>query len=114
MTQKHFFSVSKSCRRRRQIREEDLRIVESDTKEVLIEKFLLLRDAYDELKDDTTRLEFELESLKDAQDDGEEEVSILHCLLIYYINFFFLDEVTESRTSTYQGKIESIRKRERG
>ena len=40
----------------------------------LIEKFLLLRDAYDELKGDTTRLEFEVESLKDAQDDNEEEV----------------------------------------
>ena len=61
-------------RRRRQIREEDLRIVESDTKEVLIEKFLLLRDAYDELKDDNTRLEFEVESLKDYQEEREEEV----------------------------------------
>ena len=75
---KHFLSVSKSYQRRKQIRQEDLKIVETDTKEVLIEKFLLLRDAYDELKDDTTRLEFELESLKDAQDDGEEEVSIQH------------------------------------
>ena len=43
----------------------------------MTEKFLLLRDAYDELKDDTTRLEFEVESLKDAQDDGEEEVIFL-------------------------------------
>ena len=73
---KHFLSVSKSYQRRKQIRQEDLKIVETDTKEVLIEKFLLLRDAYDELKDDTTRLEFELESLKDAQDDGEEEVDL--------------------------------------
>ena len=50
---------------------------EGHSQEVLIEKFLLLRDAYDELKDDTTRLEFEVESLKDAQDDGEEEVIFL-------------------------------------
>ena len=77
---KHFLSVSKSYQRRKQIRQEDLKIVETDTKEVLIEKFLLLRDAYDELKDDTTRLEFELESLKDAQDDGEEEVDLWHYL----------------------------------
>merc|ERR1719367_2341513 len=83
MTQKHFFSVSKSCRRRRQIREEDLKIIESDTKEVLIEKFLLLRDAYDELKDDTTRLEFEVESLKDAQDDGEEEMRLQKAELVH-------------------------------
>jgi len=72
-----YIAVSKSSRRRKEIRQEDLKIIESDTKEVLIEKFLLLRDAYDELKDDTTRLEFEVESLKDAQDDGEEEVIFL-------------------------------------
>lgn len=51
-----------------------MKIVEGDTKEVLVEKFLLLRDAYDELKDDNTRLEFEVDSLKDVQEDREEEV----------------------------------------
>ena len=67
-------SVSKHAKRRRKIRKEDLKIVEGDSKEVLIEKFLLLRDAYDELKDDNTRLEFEVDSLKDDQEDREEEV----------------------------------------
>jgi len=75
--------ISKSSRRRRQIRQEDLKIVESDTKEVLIEKFLLLRDAYDELKDDTTRLEFEVESLKDAQDDNEKEMRLQKAELLH-------------------------------
>jgi len=75
--------ISKSYQRRKQIRQEDLKIVETDTKEVLIEKFLLLRDAYDELKDDTTRLEFELESLKDAQDDGEEEMRLQKAELLH-------------------------------
>jgi len=49
----------------------------------LTEKFLLLRDAYDELKDDTTRLEFEVESLKDAQDDGEEEMRLQKAELLH-------------------------------
>jgi len=75
--------ISKSSRRRKEIRQEDLKIIESDTKEVLIEKFLLLRDAYDELKDDTTRLEFEVESLKDAQDDGEEEMRLQKAELLH-------------------------------
>jgi len=75
--------ISKSSRRKKEIRQEDLKIIESDTKEVLIEKFLLLRDAYDELKDDTTRLEFEVESLKDAQDDGEEEMRLQKAELLH-------------------------------
>ena len=49
--------------------------MEGDTKEILTEKFLLLRDAYDKLKDENTLLEYENESLKDYQDEREEEVS---------------------------------------
>ena len=69
--------VSKHVKRRRKVRQEDLKIVESDTKDVLVEKFLLLRDVYDELKDDSTRLEYEVETLKDDRDDREEEVTKL-------------------------------------
>merc|ERR1711953_1089434 len=65
---------SKTKLRRKKIREEDLRIVEGDSKETLTEKFLLLRDAYDKLKDENTLLEYENESLKDYQDEREEEV----------------------------------------
>ena len=70
-----FFSASKAKLRRKKVREEDLRIVEGDTKEILTEKFLLLRDAYDKLKDENTLLEYENESLKDYQDEREEEVN---------------------------------------
>ena len=49
--------------------------MEGDTKEILTEKFLLLRDAYDKLKDENTLLEYENESLKDYQDEREEEVN---------------------------------------
>merc|ERR1711868_282872 len=41
-------SASKHIRKRRKTRQEDLKIVEGDSKETLIEKFLLLRDAYAE------------------------------------------------------------------
>ena len=74
--------VSKHIRRRRRARQEDLKIVEDDTKEILIEKFLLLRDAYDELKDEKTNLEYEVESLKDDTGDLEEEVDT-HLLIAY-------------------------------
>ena len=67
--------MSKHGRKRARTREEDLKIVEEDSKEVLVEKFLLLRDAYDDLRDDTTRLEFEIETLKDEQEEKEEEVN---------------------------------------
>ena len=50
--------------------------MEGDTKEMLTEKFLLLRDAYDKLKDENTLLEYENESLKDYQDEREEEVKL--------------------------------------
>ena len=70
--------ASKTKLRRKKIREEDLRIVEGDSKETLTEKFLLLRDAYDKLKDDNTLLEYENESLKDYQDEREEEVDTKH------------------------------------
>ena len=73
---KRFLSASKTKLRRNKIREEDLRIVEGDTKEMLTEKFLLLRDAYDKLKDENTLLEYENESLKDYQDEREEEVKL--------------------------------------
>ena len=48
--------------------------MEVDSKEMLTEKFLLLRDAYDKLKDENTLLEYENESLKDYQDERDEEV----------------------------------------
>ena len=67
-------SASKQVRKRRKTRQEDLNIVEGDSKEILIEKFLLLRDAYDELKDEKTTLEYEVESLKDYMGEMEEEV----------------------------------------
>ena len=70
-----FLSASKTKIRRKKIREEDLKIVEGDSKEILIEKFLLLRDAYDKLKDENTLLEYENESLKDYQEEREEEVT---------------------------------------
>ena len=50
--------------------------MEGDSKDVLIEKFLLLRDAYDELKDENTNLEYEVESFKDNMGEMEEEVFI--------------------------------------
>ena len=52
--------------------------MEGDSKEMLTEKFLLLRDAYDKLKDENTLLEYENESLKDYQDEREEEVNTKH------------------------------------
>ena len=64
--------------RRKKIREEDLKIVEGDSKEILIEKFLSLKDSYDILKDENTLLEYENESLKDDQDEKEEEVNTKH------------------------------------
>ena len=64
--------------RRQKIREEDLKIVEGDSKEILIEKFLSLKDSYDILKDENTLLEYENESLKDDQDEKEEEVNTKH------------------------------------
>jgi len=69
-------SASKHIRKRRKTRQEDLNIVEGDSKEILIEKFLLLRDAYDELKDDNTNLEYEVESLKDCMGEIEEEMQL--------------------------------------
>jgi len=69
-------SASKHIRKRRKTRQEDLKIVEGDSKETLIEKFLLLRDAYDELKDEKTNLEYEVESLKDCLGEIEEEMQL--------------------------------------
>ena len=51
-----------------------MKIVEGDTKDVLVEKFILLRDAYDEILDEKTRLEYEVESLKDDHEELENEV----------------------------------------
>lgn len=80
------FSASKHIRKRRKTRQEDLNIVEGDSKEILIEKFLLLRDVYDELKDENTNLEYEVESLKDYMGEIEEEVSIFisNSILSFY------------------------------
>lgn len=69
-------SASKHIRKRRKTRQEDLNIVEGDSKEILIEKFLLLRDVYDELKDESTNLEYEVESLKDYMGEIEEEMQL--------------------------------------
>ena len=65
--------------------------MEGDTKEILTEKFLLLRDAYDKLKDENTLLEYENESLKDYQDEREEEVNnkIKYPLNLHLILLFF-------------------------
>ena len=63
--------------RRNKIREQDLKIVEEDSKEILMEKFMLLRDAYDQLKDEMTKVEYENESLKDCQEEREQEVFFL-------------------------------------
>ena len=73
-----YLSASKTKLRRKKILEEDLKIVEGDSKEMLTEKFLSLRDAYDKLKDENTLLEYENESLKDYQDEREEEVNTKH------------------------------------
>ena len=64
--------------------------MEGDTKEILTEKFLLLRDAYDKLKDENTLLEYENESLKDYQDEREEEVNNkkIHLNLHFILLFF--------------------------
>ena len=42
--------ATNTSRRRRKPREEELNIVEENTKEELREKFILLREAYDDLK----------------------------------------------------------------
>ena len=70
------FLASKQLKRRRKVRQEDLKIVEGDTKDVLVEKFILLRDAYDEILDEKTRLEYEVESLKDDHEELENEVQL--------------------------------------
>jgi len=75
-TSEAYNSASKQVRKRRKTRQEDLNIVEGDSKEILIEKFLLLRDAYDELKDEKTTLEYEVESLKDYMGEMEEEMQL--------------------------------------
>merc|ERR1711892_126958 len=62
--------------RRRKPREEELNIVEENTKEELRGKFILLREAYDDLKDVMTRLEFEVDYFKDDQDEREEEMRL--------------------------------------
>ena len=63
-------------------------LVEENTKDELKEKFILLREAYDDLKgeysfhmryhimfsEDMIRLDFEVDCLKDDQDEREEEV----------------------------------------
>lgn len=61
--------------------------MEGDSKEMLTEKFLLLRDAYDKLKDENTLLEYENESLKDYQDEREEEVNTKHTKFQNYFTF---------------------------
>ena len=71
------FLASKQLKRRRKVRQEDLKIVEGDTKDVLVEKFILLRDAYDEILDEKTRLEYEVESLKDDHEELENEVQLI-------------------------------------
>merc|ERR1712079_147466 len=68
--------ASKQLKRRRKVRQEDLKIVEGDTKDVLVEKFILLRDAYDEILDEKTRLEYEVESLKDDHEESENEMKL--------------------------------------
>merc|ERR1711874_269676 len=74
---------SKTKLRRNKIREEDLKIVEGDSKEMLTEKFLSLRDAYDKLKDENALLEYENESLKDYQDEREEELKLQRTDLLH-------------------------------
>merc|ERR1711936_260257 len=68
--------VSMAKQRRNKIREQDLKIVEEDSKEILMEKFMLLRDAYDQLKDEMTKVEYENESLKDCQEEREQEMRL--------------------------------------
>jgi len=68
--------VEIAIRRRRKPRDEDLVLDMEITKEELKEKFILLRDSYDDLTDDMTRLEFEAERLKDDQDEREEEMRL--------------------------------------
>merc|ERR1712123_401320 len=62
--------------RRRKPREEELILVEENTEDKLKEKFILLREAYDDLKEDMIRLDFEVDCLKDDQDEREEEMRL--------------------------------------
>ena len=62
--------------------------------EILTEKFLLLRDAYDKLKDENTLLEYENESLKDYQEEREEEVNTKH-INKHCFTFYFTVETSE-------------------
>eukprot|EP00092_Neocalanus_flemingeri_P077730 GFUD01096576.1.p1 GENE.GFUD01096576.1~~GFUD01096576.1.p1 ORF type:complete len:197 (+),score=89.74 GFUD01096576.1:35-592(+) len=71
--------------RRRKPREEELNIVAENTKEELREKFILLREAYDDLKDVMTRLEFEVDYLKDDQDEREEEMRLQRTELMHLV-----------------------------
>ena len=79
-----FLSVSKTKQKRNKVREQDLRIDEEDSIEILSEKFSLLRAAYDKIGDEMTRVRYENESLKDHQEEREEEVS--HYFLKYILS----------------------------
>jgi len=77
--------VTNQTRRRRKLREEELNIGEETTKEEITEKFILLREAYDELKDVMTRLEFEVDCFKDDQDEKEEEMRLQRTELLHLV-----------------------------
>merc|ERR1711936_730727 len=68
--------VSKTKQKRNEVREQDLRIEEEDSIEILSEKFSLLRAAYDKIGDEMTRVRYENESLKDHQEEREEEMKL--------------------------------------
>ena len=65
---------------------------------MLTEKFLSLRDAYDKLKDENTLLEYENESLKDYQDEREEEVNTKHINKPKFQNYFTFLQLKLQRT----------------
>merc|ERR1711892_760827 len=73
--------------KRRKHRKEDLKIEGDSTKEEIIEKFQLLKEAFDELRDGMTRLEFEVEQLRDEKIETEEEMKLQRVELQKLIEF---------------------------
>merc|ERR1711892_686800 len=73
--------------KRRKHRNEDLKIEGDSTKEEIIEKFQLLKEAFDELRDGMTRLEFEVELLRDEKIETEGEMKLQRVELQKLIEF---------------------------
>merc|ERR1712098_579670 len=77
-------------KRKRKTQEEEMSFTKESTKEELKAKLTALREAYEGLKDEFTRVEYEVDCLKDDNDQREEELKLKSSELFHLVQLLNL------------------------